>query len=102
MHGGEGDAPAAQIGDRARDGFRNVEHLEIREDLVAALEQPFDELEIAIGDEELEADLIEARRGTNLFRQRSRFCRARHIERDDQPVMSLRLLRPARHRFPPG
>src|SRR5207253_7971576 len=85
MHGDERDAAAAQVRHRPRDRLRDVVHLEIGKHLVAALDEPFHELEIAGGHEELEPHLVEARRGAEPLDQRTRFGSARHIERDDQP-----------------
>ncbi len=41
------------------DGLRDVEELEVREDLLALADEPVDELEVAAGREQLEADLVE-------------------------------------------
>src|SRR5207237_1321508 len=66
-------------------GFRDVVHLEIGEHLVAALHQPVDQLEVAAGDEQLQAELVEARRRPEPLHESTRLGDARHVERDDQP-----------------
>src|SRR5882672_6026247 len=86
VHGGEADAASAQVGDGAAHGLRHVEELEIDEYLVAALHQPFEQLEVAARHEKLQAELVEARRVTHPLDERARLLRRRHVERHDQPL----------------
>src|SRR5206468_2829297 len=62
VHAGKADAASAQVGDGAAHRLRHVEELEIDEYLVAALHQPFEQLEVAARHEQLQAELVETRR----------------------------------------
>src|SRR6185436_20815331 len=86
VHGEEGRAAAAQVGDRAPHRLRNVVELEIGEHLVAARGEPAQQLEIAVGGKELEPDLVEAHRVAQLLGERARLLRRRHVEGDDQAL----------------
>src|SRR5687768_405416 len=86
VHGEERGAVAAQVGDRAAHRLRNVVQLEVGKHLVAARGEPAEELEVAFGGEELQADLVEARRVAQLLDQGTRFLGSRHVERDDEAL----------------
>ena len=83
MHGEEGHAPAAQVGDGAPHGFGDIVELEVAEHPVAPFHQPVEQFVVAAGGGELEADLVEAHRITELFDQRSRIGGRRYVERND-------------------
>src|SRR5439155_8802157 len=77
---------SAQVGDGAAHRLRHVEELEIDEYLVAALHQPFEQLEVAARHEQLQAELVEARCVAHSLNERARLLRRRHVERHDQPL----------------
>src|SRR5688572_2291319 len=86
VHGEEGGAVAAQVGDCAAHRLRDVVQLEVGKHLVAARGEPGEELEVALGGEKLKADLVEARRVAQLLDQRARLLGGRHVERDDETL----------------
>ncbi len=59
VHGGERHAAIAQLPHRGRHGRRHVEELEVDEHLLAAPDHPVEQLEVAAGHEQLEAELVE-------------------------------------------
>src|SRR6185436_9996164 len=86
VHGEEGRAAAAEVGDRAPHRLGNVIELEVGEHLVAACGEPAQQLEIAVGGEQLQADLVEAHRIAQLLGERARLLRRGHVEGDDQAL----------------
>src|SRR5207248_7321770 len=80
----------------ARDGFRDVEELEIGKYALIVADQPLDEIEVPAARGELETDLVEGHHRTEPLDERARIVVRRHVERDDEPFTAWN------HKRPPG
>src|SRR5680860_1740936 len=81
MHGGEIRTPILQSPDRGAHCLRHVEKLEIHEHLLVLRDEPVDEIEITIGHEQLQAELVEAHGVAEAFNRLSRRLRACNVKR---------------------
>jgi hypothetical protein len=92
MDGGEGDRAVAQPAHRGAHGFGDIEHLEIDENLLAAIDQPVHQLEVPACHAQLQAELVETHGISQALHQVARQRRLRHVEGKDQPVAGRNLL----------
>lgn len=86
MNSGKGHLPAAQIGHGGADGLRHIEEFEVDEDLLAAVGEPAQQLEIALAHEQGEADLEETDMVAELLDEAPGLLGRADVEGEDEPV----------------
>ena len=86
VHGQERRARAAQLPHGRRHRRGNVIELEIGEDLLVALDEPVEQLEVVARGRELEPDLVERDAIVKACDELLRAFEVRNVEREDQSV----------------
>jgi hypothetical protein len=93
MHGHETGAPVLELSYRGTYRCRDIEELEIAEDLPVAGEHPVEQLEIAAAHHQLEAELVEGDCIAELVRERHRRIAVGDVKGEYQPVSAGNVFR---------
>ncbi len=91
VDGEEMHAEPCHLGRRTLDRVGDVVQLEVEEDLLARLHEPLGDGEATPAVNELHADLVEADGIAEPVDERQGLVGARHVERGDQAIASVRL-----------